>query len=458
MNPKVKSRKENISHYSILYALCAMRYTFCAMLSAVFIYSPVANADVGDFFSKFHPHLTVQEEYNDNIYLTNNDRKSDFITTIYPGLRFSTLPARVTTPGQILQTPEDPAGIDLDYRLGLLYYARETQNDYISHEGTLNTWYTFDRRLTLRLRNVFIQSEELRERDYTSGALEEEFLLGRRTERGKYLRNVFEPSAEYRFGVDDIFSLNYRNNIYRNKIDRSQDSQEDFINPRLSYWFNIRNGVTLEYALTLGEFESSSNFIGHMGRGRYTYRFNPRTSTFVEYTFTRRDFDPPSSDYDIYNPSIGVEHAFSPTLTGRVQVGYFWHNPEIGSSTGSLSYDAGLTQRAERTTYTLIFQGGYTEDYFTAENLGFTKYHRAIASISHHPYQRVNLRISGTLERAEYESDRKDWIYGVNGGASFEIFRWLSLSMEASHRRNDSNVDNMEYIENRIIFRLSATI
>ncbi|MBM4333689.1 MAG: hypothetical protein FJ117_21155 [Deltaproteobacteria bacterium] len=425
-------------------ALCIFQIALC-----IAVFSSLARADVGDFLSKFHPYISVQGEYTDNINLTPTNRKEDWITTISAGLKFSTLPKGITSA---------PSGIDLNYGLGLVFYATEKENDYVSHAGELNTWYTFGPRLTLRLRDVFIRSEELRERDYTTGALEEQFLLGRRRERSIYIRNVFEPSVEYRFGADDIFSINYRNNIYRNQIDRFQDSQENFINPRLTYWFNIRNGVTLDYGLTLGDFEGSPNFIAHMARGRYTYRFNPRTSTFVEYTFTRHDFDPPSTDYDVHNSGVGLEHTFSPTLTGRVQVGYFWQNPERGSSTGGFSYDVGLSQRAEMTTYTLSFQGGYIEDYFTAENLGFTKYHRAIATISHRPHQRVSLGISGTLERAEHASDRKDWIYGVRGTASYEIFRWLSLSLEASHRGNDSNVDTVEYIENRVILRLNATL
>ena len=156
------------SPYSLFrnFAICNLQFAIC-----IFVFSSIASADVGDFFSKFHPSLTVQEEYNDNIYLTSTDRKSDFITTIYPGIRFSTLPARVTTPGQILQAPEDPAGLDLDYRLGLVFYARENQNDYVSHAGTLNTWYTHGQRLTLRLRDYFIRSEEPREREYAAGSL-----------------------------------------------------------------------------------------------------------------------------------------------------------------------------------------------------------------------------------------------------------------------------------------------
>jgi hypothetical protein len=264
--------------------------------------------------------------------------------------------------------------------------------------------------------------------------------------------------VDYRFGPDDRISINYRNNIYQTRSTQSQDSQENFVSPRLTYWFNIRNGIALEYGFTHGDFERDPDFVGHLARGRYTYRFNPRTSVFAEYAFTRQDFDPPSIDYDVNNPSLGFEHAFTPTLTGRIQIGYFWQKPESGTSTDGFSYDVGLTESGERTTYTLSFQGGYREDYFTAENLGFTKYHRAIASITHRLEQRVTLGISGTVERAEYTSDQKDWIYSAGGNASFQLLRWLSLSLEASHRGNDSNVDSAEYKENRVLLRLSATL
>jgi len=406
----------------------------------------------------FHPHLTVEEEYNDNIYLAASDKKSDFITTIYPGIRFSTLPARVTIPGQILEAPAEPAGLDLDYRLGLVYFAREEENDYVSHQGTLNAWYTHDRRFTLRLRDYFIRSEEPREREYTEGAIEEQYLLGTQRERSIYIRNVLEPSVEYRFGADDRISLSYRNTLYENQSPLVQDSRENYASPRLTYWFDIRNGILLEYGFTHGDFERTPDFIGHMSRGRYTYRFDPRTSALVEYTYLRRDFDPPSIDYDVHNPSLGIEHAFSPTLTGRAQIGYFWQIPERGSTTEGWSFDIGITERSERTVYMLSFQGGYREDYFTAENLGFIKYYRTIGSITHRLEQRFSLGVAGTLERAEYPTDRKDWLYSIRGNANYQILRWLSLALEASHRGNDSNVDSAEYTENRVLLRISATL
>ena len=286
----------------------------------------MVRADLEDILSKFSPSITIQEEYNDNIDLAPKNKKDNFITTIYSGLKFSTLPKSAVT-GQFAEVPaagEEKYGVDLNYLLGLVFYAKETDRNFISHAGTLNAWYTFDRRLTFRVREYLIRSAEPREQEYIPGALSNQYLLGTQRARAIYLRNVFEPSIEYQFGKENHISLNYLSNIYRNQNPLYHDSREDFVNPKFTYWFNIRNGVSLEYGLTLGNFERSSDLTGHMGTGRYTYRFNPKTSIFGEYSFLRRDFKPPSIDYDVHRPSLGITHAFSPTLSGRAQLGYFW--------------------------------------------------------------------------------------------------------------------------------------
>jgi hypothetical protein len=418
----------------------------------------IAHADVWDVLSHVHPSLSFEEDYSDNINLTSANRREDWITTVSPGLRFSTSRAEVTTPGLIQQAPTETSGIDLQYQLGLVSYAKNSENNYISQEGKLNTWYA-GRRLNLGLKDYFIRSEEPLEQEYSAGALPNQYLLGIQRQRAIYTRNVLEPSFGYQFGREDRIEINYRNMIYQNQDPTIQNSQENYINPRLTYWFNIHNGVTLEYGFTRGDFDLSPDLVGHMARARYTYRFNPHTSIFGEYTYLSRNFESPGIDYDVNNPSIGIEHAFSPTLSGRVQVGYFCQNPEVGSSTTGISYDANITQRSEKTTYILSFQGGYTEDYFTAENLGFTKYYRTIGTISHRLMERMTVGLSGLIERDEYtSSDQKDWIWRIGGNASYQILRWLILSLEAYHQQDDSNVDTMSYTETRGIFRLSANI
>lgn len=425
----------------------------------IFIPSLVcAEFEFKDVLTHLKPYITVEGEYNDNINLTARNRKEDFITTISPGLKLSTLPRSPFT-GEFQRTPtaEEKFGFDLDFRAGLVFYAKQEDNNYTSLNGTLNAWYSPTRYLTFRLRDYLIRSNEIRETDYSPVAIEGQTLISRTVRRVVYVRNVFEPSIQYQFGRYNLFSLNYRNNVYNIQSRIAQDSVENSINPKITYWFDIRNGLSFDYVFTSGDFKRSADLVGHSISGRYTYRFNPRTSTFGEYTYLNRDFDSPSIDYQIHRPAIGIEHAFSPALSGRAQLGYFWQNPDRGSTTEGLYYDLFLSHREKRTTYTISFQGGYTEEYFTAENPGFMKTHRLIGTVSHRLLEKMTIGARGSYERVKYSSDKKDRIWGVFLNGSYEIMRWLRLSLELSHRENNSNIAQRDYSEYRGIFRITAT-
>ena len=437
----------------------------CIIVTAVGLPS-LAHSAWDDLFTHVQPYITMQEEYTSNVDLTPRNERDDFITTITPGLRVSTL-KRSSTTGEF-QTPassDDPYGVYLDVQVPIVFYAQNTYDDYIGLLGNLDAWYTFDRRLTFRIRDYAIRSEEPREQDYSVGALPGEYILGtERRERGTYFRNVFQPSAEYQFGREgeaqvSLISLNYINNVYRNESDLYEDSTENYISPRLDYWFDIRNGISFEYAFALGDFETDPDLTGQRIMGRYTYRFNPRTSVFADFTYFIRDFEFPGDDYDIYRPTAGFEHEFSRTLNARVQLGYFLMDPQRASKEDGLFYDILLRQLAERTTYTLGFQGGYTEDYFSSENLGFTLYHRGIGTITHRPLERMTVGLLGSLEYADYISepgDRQDWIWNVSANASYELFRWLTASLVGSYLEDDSNIDLNDYTEYRGMFQLTA--
>jgi hypothetical protein len=394
--------------------------------------------------AEIHPYITVDEEYSSNIFLTDRNKIDDFITTIYPGLKLSTL-------------KENAYEINLDFVAGYVFYAKNHELNYFKPSGLLNAWYAMNP-FTFRVREYLVRSDAARESLYTVGALPDEFVLS--TERGEqaiYIRNVVEPSIEYRFGRENLFSVLYRNNIYHNQNPLYEDSQENTINPKLTYWFNINNGVYLEYALMLGDFERSPDLIGHTALGRYTYRFSPRTSIFGEYVYLRRDFDQPSVDYDVHRPSLGIEHAFSPTLSAKVQGGYYWQVPEKGSTIHDYFYNILLTQLAERTTYTFSFQRGYTEDFFTAKNLGFARYHRALGEISHRLLEKMTVGLRGSYEWVKYSTEAKDHIWRVGPNSSYDVLKWLSLSLEGYYQQNHSNIQDRDYTEYRGIFRVTAT-
>jgi hypothetical protein len=429
------------------------------LLTLFFIGIPsFVHADISDILLKFYPYITAQEEYSTNILLsTNRNKLDDWITTVTPGLQFSHLEA-----GRV--------GIDLDVNGGYNYYAKNNGLSYWSASGRLDSWYAVTPSLTFRLRDYLIRSDAARENVYNNQYNADGQYIGN-TQPGQYLlstvsgvqaiylRNIVEPSMEYRFGKENLFSLLYRNNIYRNENPLFEDSMENTLNPKLTYWFDINNGVSLDYYLTWNTYQNSPDQLVNGVTPRYTYRFNPKTSIFAEFHFEYEDFKSPGVDYYVYNPSLGIEYKFSPTLTGLAQGGYWWNIPKGGSKSEGPFFDLSLTQRAARTLYTLAFQGGYEEDYITAQNLGFTKHYRGYGTINHQFTGRLSGQLTGSMERVWYSAEadnRKDWIWDARVGASYELFQWLTVALEGSYRGANSNISIRDYTEFSGLFRITV--
>jgi Putative beta-barrel porin 2 len=428
------------------------------LLTLCFIGIPsLVDADISDILLKFYPYVTAGEEYSNNILLTPNATKSaDYITTVNPGLRFLDF-----KPGNY--------GIDVDVSGGYIYYAKHHDLSYWNATGRLNSWYAVTPKLSFMLRDYFIRSDAARENVYQSetqynaqgqfigNTQPDQFLVS--TVRGVqaiYFRNVVEPSIEYRFGRENLVSLLYRNNIYRNENPLFEDSMENTLNPRLAYWFDINNGVSLDYRLTLNTYQVSPDQLVNAVTPRYTYRFDPRTSIFGEYHFEYQDFESPGIDYYVHTPSLGLQYNFSPTLIGIAQGGYYWQIPKQGSKRQGPFYNLSLTQRTPNTQYMLALQGGYTEDYITAQNLGFTKTYSGYGTIQHQLTQRLSVRLTGSMYRYLYSNNnQKDWVWDVRGGPSYLLFRWLEASLEASYRGDNSNISVNDYTEFRGMFTIT---
>jgi len=407
----------------------------------------MAWADWVDVLNKFRPSISVLEEYSNNIDLTSQNTREDFITTVSPGLGF-----RAT------ERPDAKFGLDLDYNLGLVFYAHNSQLNYVSHNGLLNTWYSFGNRWTLRLWDSYTRSQDPIEQYITPTPTPGITYPGTQQGRFTYERNILEPSLTYQFGREDRFELIYRNNYYSTENPTGEDILGHTAIPRLTYWFNIRHGIILEYVFLTVDYDIQPDLTGNRGRGRYTYRFNPQTSIFAEYIYDNLNYESPGINYVIQNPSVGIAHAFTPTLNARLQVGYFWRDPKQGETTDGLSLDAGITQRTQRLTLDFAVQGGYNYDFFSSETLGFYQYYRGIASIAYRLTQRFSASIVGSVERDDYvDADREDWVWRVGPALSYQPWRWLTASLGGSFGQRESDQDFNDYDEWRAFFRLTAT-
>ena len=414
------------------FALRALRFSLSSLLFLLLPLALPASGDIKDQLSNLHPYISVQGLYDDNLFLTQDNKTSDFITTISPGLKYKN---------------EGPAyKFDLGFDLGMNFYASHSDLNYISYNGHLDTSYSFTPRWTVKLYDTITRSRNNLQSYTLPTAAGPQTVTSSGTGQGLYLQNVFQPALEYKFGRENVAAVSYLNNIYRTEGDSSSgDYTDNSITPRLTYWFNIRHGMALDYTYTNAKLTNQPDWIGNNLGGRYLYRFNPHTTVFGEYRYNNFDYEFPGRDYSVQSPSVGVEHAFSPSLNGKAKFGWFWQVVDAGPSFNGPVINFSVTQRVQRTSYTLTFDSGWREQSFTANTLGnqgFSKYYQALASVTHQLQERLSVGLTGSLTRDEYQlPDHTDYTYSVAANLAYRPLKWLTTSLEAGNYGRDSEVN-----------------
>jgi hypothetical protein len=208
------------------------------------------------------PTFTISEEYNDNIFLNNSNKESDFITGFTPGVEL---------------TFER-----MDYRLTALYrftselYADHSELDQVlrRQDFFLDGAWRVTPRLTLSLADSFVSSTD------TNIVTEE----GVSTGRTRALSNTFTPALSY-----DITSLT-----------------------------SVR--VTTSY--THQEFEADELRGSDVYRGDLSFdrRLTPLLTGTIGYTFQYFDIQR-QPDSVTHTVRLGATYRFTPTLTGAVAAG-----------------------------------------------------------------------------------------------------------------------------------------
>jgi hypothetical protein len=408
-----------------------------------------------DILNQIHPYISVKGEYSDNLNLTNENQKKDFYTTISPGVKFSNMDAQ--------------SGVTLDANMGAVLYNEYTNLNYISGNVNLDSKYLTSSHFNFYLQDYYIRSDNPREQEYFTTTADNKFVLATETQRGVYWRNVVSPTVEYQFGPESRVGVTYRNNVYQTAAIGSENSMENYVSPFITYWLNSQNGISMSYAYTNGHFETSPDFNSYKVNAAYMLRFTPKATATLNGSYTKQEYSVQSVqyiDYAIYESSLGISYLFSSTLSASAQVGYYFQNPEIGQNNNGVTFKADITQRDARTTYTLSVQGGYTQDFFTAQNLGFRKYYRATGSITHNLDRQLSIGCLGSVEISESEptsaSDPglRETIWGAGANLSYLPFKWLKFSLEYTYNQNDTNYfyeATNAYKENRGMLTVTAT-
>jgi len=207
----------------------------------------------------FYPTLTLGAEYNDNVFLTNEHKRSDYIGSVTPG--FQLILEGVTyrwSVGYSLTGEKYLHNDELDN-------AVQRQNFFLTGSHRLTPQFT------LTLNEVFIEDKN------TNFVGTENIAVGRQ----KALSNVFAPGFIWRFLPTTALRMEASYTLQRYDDPASADSNVYRLTADLNHDFTPRVVGILGYEARYLDVERQLGVTTHTARLGMTYRFTPQTFATV---------------------------------------------------------------------------------------------------------------------------------------------------------------------------------
>jgi hypothetical protein len=394
-------------------------------------------------FAQIHVELTpgvsLNETYDDNIYLDQINETSDFITTFSPNI--------------LLDFLSQNSQFSLQYSPTFVWYDKEDQNDTIRHSASFSFSQELSQNLRFDLSNSYDRSEDpLDETDV--GVID-------RDTRNIYWRNSGRSSLRYIFGPENEFSLGYGMSILENEDIALDDNKTQDYFSRVIFWINPQNGMELNYRYIEAAFyrddnsTPGDNYTGQSSSARYSHRFTTHTTGSIYYGFTSRRFDGNTEDYNVHDASIGFDHAFTQDLSASLDGGYFWQvNAQSNDVTG-YTYNGSLVNQFEHGQFSIGGSGGWGEFYQETDRRGFARYWSLNTNIDYQIIEPLNFYV-GASYRHNRDAGNRDWEHRVgNCGFRWTFFRWYSLSLDYSNHKAVDDIPTAGYEDNRVMLTIS---
>ena len=407
---------------------------------------PVAAA--GQTKGTFTPRISVSETYDDNIDLSPDNEDSDWITVASPG--FSLLLQSQTT------------DLTLDMEAGLSYYLQNSNKDTIRYRGRLSWDQQLAENLSLNLNDTLIRSEDPVTQD-------EGRIVDISNKRDVEYRNTGQASLSWQFGPQDSLTAGYRNQLLDSRSDDTEDSRANVGFLNLSNWFVPQFGIDVTSSFSRWEFQQPNNFTGtstedfrlYQAGLTMNYQWKPQRIAYLRYNISYQDYDEQNINNDnnfVHQPSVGLSLVLGPNMSLGAEVGYWRREFEHKKSEDGGVLNASFNKQWEQTSLNVQSNSGYTLDYGTSDNQGFSKYSDNSARVDYELTENLGIFASARYRWQDYtETNRTDHTYGGRAGLGYTFRRWLRISLEGGHLRRDSNENNEEFTDNRVTLRVTTS-
>jgi opacity protein-like surface antigen len=207
--------------------------------------------------------------------------------------------------------------------------------------------------------------------------------------------------------------------------------------------------------------ESGEDYLTHIFANEFRYAWTRRTTAALTYRYAIGNYDNGIGDYTSQYILIGIDHRFTPRLTGSFRVGGEFRDRDFGGNESDPYFEGSLTYLVSRRTdvraYSRIgFQDSDIIDY--GKRYGY----RFGVTASH----RLNSRLSGNVSahyiRDEFSqggsSSFNEDVIALSAGVEYAI--WKNVSLNAGYSftttNNDSPGNRPEYDRHNVQFGVNA--
>ena len=348
-------------------------YLLPALALSLYLMVPDAVAE-----TTFQPSILLREAYDDNIYLTADNEKDDFITTVIPRINLGYQGNRLD--------------LSLDYGAAFSFYAKNSRENEVRQSGSLASRLTISRdRFFLKLDDTYVRTQ-VDQRRSTSGDSSTTSLVNS-TDVNTLRVN---PYLQLPLTSRTTYNLGY---TYEN----------------ISYWNGVGDDTQNHILATGISSQLSEKIVASLN---YSYRFHRPTQ---------------SDDYDMQNVSAGLTYQVSPklSLSGTVGQVYFNYSDPAISDSSSLVWSA---KGDYKLTENLSLNGGYAVGFSDSVDQGTYESKSATAGINYSGSIPVTIVFFKT-EDIYQDSNREDRSNGVRIGTSLPLGSRMQLKAGGMYTR-----------------------
>ena len=368
----------------------------------------------------------IGEEYSDNFRRSDADKKSNFRTSVSPGLRL---------------------GINGAFTKGLITYipseTYDTSNDKtdLSHSFLGSVIWQATPRVSLTLADTLIRSDEATQADR----------LSIRRDRKPFTTNSFTPSVAYSFAPITTTAY-YRWTTFFE--DGGRDTISHLIGATAGTSIYESNIVTVGYEYlnsdtsggqgTLSTVSSGSGVIqdvsGHRFFGSFKRQLNPLTSAGISGSYGLRQSR--NNDFDVWSISLfATRNVGALSLTGNV--GYSQVKRDAGGTDSSILTATTLIYRLARVSLTLGVDTGFSETFAEGQNFGVVETRGVTGTLSYEftpfitattgGFYRENAPTGTSTRTTTPGGARDENSWGASATVAIKLSRWLSMLLDYSH-------------------------